>query len=393
MSDFLPPMRLVGATVLRDGQLQDRSVALADGRITRGPLPEVDLTGYYILPGIIDLHGDGFERHIAPRPSAPFPVQTGLAGYDREAAANGVTTAFLAQGWSWEGGPRSPDAAEVFFAELDTYRPRALTDLRIQVRAETHLTDDGARLIAAVRRHRIGFVVFNDHLAEAIDTRRNAPADFTAWARKIGRDPDALWASVEAAASRASLVPRHLCTLAEAFDAMGVEYGSHDDPDGDTRERFRMIGARIAEFPTSYQAAAAAKAMGSPVLMGAPNIVRGRSQAGNIAAAELVAAGACDALVSDYHLPALALAAWRMVDTGMADLARAWGMISTAPADVLHLADRGRIAPGLRADLVVVDKATRAIEATIAGGRLAYLSGRAAGRFLAGFSALRMAAE
>jgi alpha-D-ribose 1-methylphosphonate 5-triphosphate diphosphatase len=386
-------MRLVGATVLRDGALQDRSVALADGKITRGPLPEVDLTGYYILPGIIDLHGDGFERHIAPRPSAPFPVATGLAGYDREAAANGFTTAYLAQGWSWEGGHRSPDAAEAFFAALDAYRPRALTDLRIQVRAETHLVADGPRLIDAVRRHRIGFVVFNDHLVEAIEMRRNAPADFAAWAHKIGRDPDALWASIEAAASRSSLVPRHLCSLAEAFDAMGVEYGSHDDPDGDTRERFRMIGARIAEFPTTHQAAAAAKAMGSPVLMGAPNVVRGRSQAGNIAAAELISAGACDALVSDYHLPALALAAWRLVDRGLCDLARAWGMVSTAPAQVLHLADRGRISPGLRADLVVVSKATRSIEATIAGGRLSYLAGGAARRFLTGASVLRMAAE
>ena len=80
------------------------------GRITRGPLPEVDLTGYLILPGIIDLHGDAFERHTAPRPSAPFPIaEVGLRATDREAAANGITTAWLAQSWSWEGGKRGPD--------------------------------------------------------------------------------------------------------------------------------------------------------------------------------------------------------------------------------------------------------------------------------------------
>ncbi|MFN0115119.1 MAG: alpha-D-ribose 1-methylphosphonate 5-triphosphate diphosphatase [Paracoccaceae bacterium] len=393
MADFLPPMRLVGAAVLRDGVLQSRSVALAAGRITRGPLPEVDLTGYYVLPGIVDLHGDGFERHISPRPSAPFPIATGLAGYDREAASCGVTTAYLAQGWSWEGGHRGPDAAEALFAALDAFRPQALTDLRIQIRAETHLVSEGARLIDTVRRHAIGYVVFNDHLGEAVEMRRSTPGDFASWAHKIGRRPEELWAAIGAATARAPDVPRHLCRLAEAFDGMGVEYGSHDDPDGDTRERYRMIGARIAEFPITHQAASAAKAMDSPVVMGAPNVVRGKSQAGNIAATDLIAAGNCDALVSDYHLPALALAAWALVDLGICDLAKAWAMISAAPAAILRLTDRGRIEPGRRADLVIVNQTTRAVEATIAGGRLAYLAGNAAGRFITGFPALRLAAE
>ena len=77
-----------------------------------------------------------------------------------------------------------------------------------------------------------------------------------------------------------------------------------------------MIGVRIAEFPLTRQAATAAKAMMSPVIMGAPNIVRGGSQAGNIAAVEWIAAGLCDALVSDYHLPALPLAIRTLVDRG-----------------------------------------------------------------------------
>jgi alpha-D-ribose 1-methylphosphonate 5-triphosphate diphosphatase len=97
-------LRLTGAQVLRDGALCRRSVAIEDGRISKGPLPEVDLRGYYILPGIIDLHGDAFERHMAPRPSAPVPTQRALRATDRDAAANGVTTAWRAHSWSWEGG-------------------------------------------------------------------------------------------------------------------------------------------------------------------------------------------------------------------------------------------------------------------------------------------------
>lgn len=389
----LPPLRLTGADILRDGEMQRRSLSLADGRITRGPLPEVDLSGYLILPGIIDLHGDGFERHIFPRPSAPFPLEAGLASTDREAAAHGVTTAYLAHGWSWEGGHRSPDAAETFLTALAAYRPRALTDLRVQLRAEVHLVDAGTRLIAAVARHRVGYVVFNDHLEEALEMSRLCAADFALWARKVGHTGESLLATVEAAAARAREVPRHLCRLADAFDEMGVLYGSHDDPDGETRERYSMIGARIAEFPTTRRAAAAARAMMSPVIMGAPNVVRGGSQAGNVAAADLIAEGLCDALVSDYHIPALPLAAWSLVDRGITSLPKAWAMISTRPAEILRLADRGRLDPGQRADLTVVNPETRAVEATIVAGRLSYLSGEAGRRFMAQPQAMRIAAE
>jgi len=394
MQHLLPPLRLVGATVLRDGVMQRRSVAIADGRITRGPLPEVDLTGYLVLPGIIDLHGDGFERHIQPRTGVSFDLAGALRSAAREIAGCGITTAWLAQGWSWEGAHRSPEAAEALLAAHDRLRGSFGPDIRVQLRAEVHLTDDTARLIAAVRRFGVDFVIFNDHLAEGRAMQARRPADFALWARKLGRDPEALGASLDAAEARAPEVPRHLCRLAEAFDEAGVAYGSHDDPDGETRERYSMIGARIAEFPTSRVAAAAAKAMGSPVLMGAPNVVRGRSASGNVAAEALIAERLCDALVSDYHYPALPQAAFALVDRGLCSLPEAWAMISTAPANILRLHDRGRIEPGLRADLAIVNAATREIEATIAGGRMAYLSGEVACRFLyAPQPLLQMAAE
>ena len=393
MNRALPPLRLTGAAILRDGEMQRRSIGLAEGRIARGPLPEVDLTGYLILPGIIDLHGDGFERHILPRPSAPFPLSVGLASADREAAVHGVTTAFFAQGWSWEGGHRSPAAAMALFEAMDAYRPRALTDLRVQIRAETHLVEAVPELLEAVRRHKVPYVVFNDHLEEGYAMSRVDPTNFAAWARKVGRTAADMAETLDRAKSRAREVPRQLCTLAEAFDAMGVAYGSHDDPDGETREFYSMIGARIAEFPLSRRAAAAAHAMMNPVIMGAPNVVRGRSQAGNIAAADLIAEGLCDALVSDYHIPALPLAAWTLVDKGLCTLPEAWAMISANPADILRMPDRGRLEPGLRADLVVVDEATRTVEATICGGRLTYLAGEAGRRFVSQPQALRIAAE
>lgn len=381
---MLPPIRLTGATILRDGEMQDRSIAVADGSITVGPLPEVNLSGFLILPGIVDLHGDAFERHVSPRPTVRFPLREGLRATDRDAAANGVTTAWLAQCWSWEGGMRGPDFAEALLAALDVYRAEALTDLHVQIRCETHMSDSRDRLIAAVARHRVNYVVFNNHLPEAMEMWKNAPEMIAGWAGREGRTAEEHMRIVLAAAKREPEIDAHLCALADAFDQLGVAYGSHDDPDEETRDRFRMIGAHIAEFPTHESAAAAAKACNDPVVMGAPNVVRGGSQAGGVSATALIETRLCDALVSDYHYPSLAAAAWTLVDRGIRTLPDAWAMISSAPADIMGMADRGALEPGRRADLVVVNEATRGIEATITGGCVSHLTGEAARRFLVG---------
>lgn len=393
MPMFLPPVRLIGASVLRDGKMQNRSVAISDGRITKGPLPAVDLTGYYILPGIIDLHGDAFERHIAPRPSAPFPLETGLRATDRDAASNGVTTAWLAQSWSWEGGHRGPDFAESLLEAMDQYRPHALSDLRVQIRCETHTVGTGDRLLRAIKKHNIGYVIFNNHLPEALVMANSRTEELAHWAQQAGRTVQEHLALVWQARDQAKEVPRYLCKLADAFDRMGVIYGSHDDPDGETRETFSLIGAKVCEFPIARTPAAVAKAVNDPVVMGAPNVVRGKSQSGNIAAVDLVAAGMVDALVSDYYYPALAQAAFRLVDDGVLSLPKAWALISENPAKILRLPDRGRLDYGKRADITIVNAKTRAIEATISNGRITHLVGRAAHRFMLGMGGVSLAAE
>ncbi len=381
MTFVLPPLRLVGALSLRDRTLQARTVAVAGGRISAGPFPAVDLTGYYVLPGIIDLHGDAFERHIAPRPSAPFSIETGLVGADRDAAANGVTTAWLAQCWSWEGGMRGPDFAEEVMEALRIYKPHAQTDLRLQLRYETHEHDTADRMLAAIRRWGIDYVVFNNHLDEALNMALTNPADLSSWARRSGKTAAELLTVVTSARDRGREVPRRLAKLAEAFDTLGVHYGSHDDPDAETRETFSMIGAKICEFPLTREAAAVARAVGNPVVMGAPNVVRGGSQAGNISAAKLVKLGKVSALVSDYYYPALAQAAFRLVDDGVLDLPAAWRLISENPARIMDMPDRGVIEQGKRADLVVIHQKTRRVEATICEGRVSFMTGEVARRF------------
>jgi alpha-D-ribose 1-methylphosphonate 5-triphosphate diphosphatase len=377
---MLPPLRLTGARVLIDGALHDHPLTLADGVIADGFGREIDLSGYLVLPGIIDLHGDGFERHLSPRPTAPFDKRRALVSAANELAVNGITTAWFAQSWSWEGGFRSGAATVELLQALDAARAGLLPDVRVQIRLETHVIDQHQAVRAAVAAHGVDYVVFNNHLPEAVEMAEQRPDRFASWAAQTRRTAEEMLAIVHHAQAQEAEVPAALAALADAFAGRGVRMGSHDDATAESRAFFRGLGAGIAEFPTTFDAARAARAAGEPVLMGAPNVVRGGSQTGNVAAAELVAEGLVDALMSDYYYPALPQSAWAMVASGLADLPTAWAMISEAPARIMHLPDRGRIAPGLRADLAVVDPETHQVEMTLAQGRVAHLSGELARR-------------
>ncbi|NBB98026.1 MAG: alpha-D-ribose 1-methylphosphonate 5-triphosphate diphosphatase [Alphaproteobacteria bacterium] len=380
-----PDLRLTGALCLIGRTLEETDLALSGAQFVApsARMQTLDLSGYWVLPGIVDLHGDGFERHIRPRPSAPFDKRAALLSADTELASQGVTTAWFAQSWSWEGGARAPDEAVALLDARRQIADRLGTDIRIQLRFETHMPRDHAALMAVVRDYHLDYIVFNNHLPEALDLARTKPDRFAIWAGMNGHTPESLLAIVEAAHKADAEIPAFLTALAADLVAAGVTLGSHDDPDPDTRAFFRGIGARVCEFPTSVAAAQAARDSGEPVLMGAPNVVRGGSQSGNIAAMELIEDGLCDALISDYYIPALAQAAWAMADARALGFGHAWEMISTAPARIMGLTDRGQLCPGQRADLVVMNPKTRQIEATIAGGRIRHMTGEVARRLLA----------
>ena len=376
----IAPLRLTGAQVLLQGQMQDAALTVAAGVIGDSPAPEVDLRGYLVLPGIIDLHGDGFERHLSPRPTAPFDKRRALTSVATELAANGITTAWLAQSWSWEGGFRSAEATLDLLAALRDVRASLLADCRVQIRLETHIPHDFDQVAQAVADYGVDYVVFNNHLPEALDMAQNHPHRFASWAAQTKRTAEEMLQIVQTADAAGPDVPRALAQLAGRFQASGVHMGSHDDGTAETRAFYRNLGAPNCEFPTTVAAAQAAHDAGEPVLMGAPNVVRGGSQSGNIAAQSLVEAGLCDALVSDYYYPALAQAAFYLVDAGVMDLPATWAMISTNPAQIAGLHDRGTLAAGKRADLVAVNAETRAVEMTLCAGRIAHLSGEAARR-------------
>jgi alpha-D-ribose 1-methylphosphonate 5-triphosphate diphosphatase len=377
---MLPPLTLINARVLRPNGFSSASVSVTDGLVSDRPGKVVNLSGYTILPGIIDLHGDGFERHVAPRRGAVTDPGEGLATLDAELAANGITTAVLAQFFSWEGGMRGPDFAETLAGVLARAQP--MTDMRMQLRLEVNLLAEYPRARDLIRGAGIGYVVFNDHLPHAALAAGKRPPRLTGQALKSGRSPEAHLALLQKLHGMRDEVPEALAALAADLMADGVILGSHDDASRDIRARFRSIGARIAEFPETADTAAAAHDAGDAVIMGAPNVVRGGSHDKKVAAAEIIRAGHCDALVSDYHYPTPRQAAFALAERGVLPLEEAWALISSRPAEVMGWTDRGRLETGLRADLVIVEDATRRVAATICAGQVSWMAGDVAARFL-----------
>ncbi len=372
----LPEVRLTGARVLQNDQLQNLSVRLADGRIaglTRSDGPrdgsEIDLSGYMILPGIVDLHGALGDRTTLYHDSPDSKLTEALKETGRDAARCGVTTGWISQGWSWAGRDVSPSFARRLLSVLGQIGESLPVDLRPQLMVETHVTDTGDMLLQEVRLHGVDFVLFCNSLGSIFGEPRQTP--------RFVADND----RAEAARGHRREVPRFLCRMADAFDALGLRYGSFGDPDGITRENYAMMGARLCMLPGASSSARIAKAVGDPVLLSAARLLPQRSEFESMTEM-LVRVGHCDALVSETSREDLGIAAFALADDGILPMGEAWALVSHRPAALLGLKDRGRIAEGLRADLVVVREKDRRIEATISDGRLVHAAGDA-GRRLA----------
>jgi alpha-D-ribose 1-methylphosphonate 5-triphosphate diphosphatase len=374
---------LAGAEVLGPLGLHRDGLSFADGVIVDLPVGRaVDLSGYLVLPGIVDVHGDGFERHLAPRRGAMKQMAEGLVAVEAELAANGITTATLAQFISWEGGVRSLEFAEQVFNHLRDVAPGMVTDLRGQLRFETYQLDLFETLPERMADWGLRYIVFNDHLPHDRLQDGRQPRRLVSQALKARRSPEKHLAMMQAMEARRDEVPAALDALCAQLAAAGITMGSHDDSTAEGRAVWASRGVRVAEFPETLEAAEAAAEQGGIVVMGSPNVVRGGSHNLNVSAVDLIAMGYCDALASDYHYPSARRAALMLWQNGMRDLAGAWSLVSAGPAAVLGLTDRGVLEAGKRADFVVLDRESLRVAATFVQGRVSHMSGDVAARFM-----------
>ncbi|HEV2513347.1 alpha-D-ribose 1-methylphosphonate 5-triphosphate diphosphatase [Bosea sp. (in: a-proteobacteria)] len=334
----------------------------------------LDATGLYVLPGIVDCHGDAFERHIMPRPGVAFDIDLALRDADRTMLASGITTAFHGVTWSWEPGLRGADNARRLIERIAALKPELGADTRFHLRHETFNLDAEAEIIDWLAGGRVGVLAFNDHTGGILKSTAR-PDKLAKTVERTGLTHEDFMALAGNVWARREEVPASIERLAVAARAAGIPTMSHDDMSPEMRRWYRGLGVTVAEFPINEATTREAAAHGEAIVFGAPNVVRGGSHLDCPAAEAMVREGLCTILASDYYYPALPLAPFILARKGAADFATAWRLVSERPAQALGLADRGVIASGKRADLILVAPEPQPrVVATVAGGRLVHLA-------------------
>lgn len=340
---------VTGSITVKNGNIAD----IAEGDAV--PDGAVNCRGDFIIPGLVELHTDNLERHIEPRPEVDWPHLSAILAHDGELASTGITTVFdaLRVGSIHSGKMRYAPYARNLTNDLLNARAAGhlkishFLHLRAEICSETLLEE----LAEFTAEDRVGILSLMDHTPGQRQFR-DLTALQTYLSKKRGFS-DAAFAEHVA----------HLKTMQKAYGQkhqtgavaearrLGAVLASHDDTTAEQVAVSGSHGVGFAEFPTTREAAAACRAHGVAVMMGAPNIIRNGSHSGNVAAAELAEADLLDIVSSDYVPSALLLSAFRLADIWQ-NLPRAVACVTQNPAKAAGLTDRGRLEPGLRGDIL-----------------------------------------
>lgn len=374
-----------GRVLLEDGTLSEATLLLEDDRVveigTRAIRPDTRLNaaGMLVLPGIVDLHGDGFERQLMPRPEVFFSHEQAFHETDRQMVANGITTAYHGLTYSWEPGLRGAQAAREFLRMIHQERNRLICDTKLHLRFETHNLAAVEEVVEWIFEGKVDLLAFNDH-TECFWNELEIPRYVTVFESRTGLSKAEYKKLLEQVRIRGEQVPGVIGKLAAAARSRGIPMASHDDETPGMRQKYHVEGCAICEFPVSMETARAAKELGNPVVLGAPNVLRGKSQSTRrVSAREALTHGVCDILTTDYYYPAPLLAAFELAREGILPFCEAWRLVSTNPARAAGLNDRGSIAPGKRADLILVDDADSKLPrvgGVLIAGKSALICGR-----------------
>ena len=353
---------LSNARVVTANEVFDGSVVLLDGKVfdvqpgvSQVPGAE-DMQGSYLLPGLVELHTDNLEKHMSPRPGVDWPSASAVLSHDAQIIAAGITTVFdaLSIGDINPRGKRMQQLPQMLAAITQAQsQGNTRAEHRLHLRCEVCHPD-----VLSVFRDLV-----EDPLVQLVSVMDHSPGQrqFAKEAKYREYYMGKYHLSVaemdafieEQIANSKQYSDRHRQQIVQECHLRGLSIASHDDATLAHVQESASLGMAIAEFPTTLEAAKASHSLGLSVLMGAPNIVRGGSHSGNIAAAELARLGVLDILSSDYYPASLLQAALQLADLDNDyDLAKAIATVSLNPARAAGLDDRGEIRTGLRADLV-----------------------------------------
>ncbi len=351
---------LTNARLILDDEVVAGTVVIAGNRIHavdtgRSTQPgAVDLDGDYLAPGLIEMHTDNAEKHFEPRPGAIWP--DGLAAmlaHDAQMAASGVTTVYDSVCAGYAAGKRR----EIFARIMEGIEEGISHDaFRIEHKAHIRCELSGDDLIAQVEpyaaREIVQLISLMDHTPgqrqwrdlEAMRRYHLGTGLFT----PEQHERDMVERLAQGPRNRASNLP----AILDMFSGRGLPIATHDDTTEADVEEAIAVGAVISEFPTTIEAARAAKSRGLVTIAGAPNVVRGGSNSGGVSVSHLHAEGQLDGLSSDYVPSSLLQAVVKLAGHRDEKLPPAMALVTRNVADALRLDDRGRMKPGLRADLV-----------------------------------------
>lgn len=362
-SDVSSELCLANAQLVLADQVITGSVTIEQGvisEITEGDhvaAGAVDCGGDFVIPGLVELHTDNVERHIEPRPDVDWPHLPALIAHDAELASTGITTVFDAMrvGSIHSGKGRYVDYARKLADELLSARDQGyfkishFLHLRAEICSETLLEE-----LAAFRpSDRVGIVSLMDHTPGQRQFRE-LTALKTYVTKKRGMNDAEFAEHVETLLGlQKRFGAQHEAGAVQEARRLGAVLASHDDTTAEHVEISAKNGVGFAEFPTTVEAAEACRSQGIAVMMGAPNLIRGGSHSGNVAAETLAKADLLDIVSSDYVPSALLLSAFRLAEM-WDDLPRAIATVTSNPAQAVRLEDRGVLQTGLRGDVLRV---------------------------------------
>ena len=371
---------LANATLVLPGETLRGSVKLVDGEIAEissgssVPTGALDLEGDYLSPGLVELHTDNLERHIQPRPSVDWPHAAAIMAHDAELAGTGITTVFDAMrvGSVSRKESRYGSYARGLASELlelrasDALKISHFLHLRAEVCSDTLIEE----LNAFGEEDRVGLVSLMDHTPGQRQFRDISKLEAYVKGKHGFNDAEFQAHVAHLKSLREAHGDLHEVEAVQAAKRFGAVLASHDDTTAEQVATSANHGIHLAEFPTTVEAARACHAHNIKVMMGAPNLIRGGSHSGNVAAQELAELELLDIVSSDYVPAALLMSAVKLGEI-WGDLARGLSTVTLAPADAVELSDRGRLQVGKRADLIrfKLIEGTPALRSTWARGQ------------------------
>lgn len=347
---------LANETIRGQVLMDNGRIAAVDAGSSRLPLAE-DWGGDWLLPGLVELHTDNLEQHLIPRPKVVFPTLGAVQAHDAEMAAAGISTVFdaIGVGDPYGEGFRSRSQAAVLDALERLDAAGALrADHLIHIRCELPAPNARELFEPFAAHPRLRLLSLMDHTPGQRQWTDMVHARVY-YTGKKGWSGAQFDEEVRIAPERQQRYAQpNRDWFAEFARQRGLTLATHDDTTVEHVDEALALGACMSEFPTTLAAARRARQLGLAIVAGAPNVIRGGSHSGNVAALELAREGVLDILSSDYVPSSLLQAAWTLQREAGFSPAEAMRIVSLNPATACGLADRGQIAAGLRADFLRV---------------------------------------